>query len=132
MDYTANVDIEQAANLETIMDAIAPYHGVHTHTTHADTITISFPADSFTQALATAVAVAGTIGRITGITLLSSAEYGRRATSTPIPALLSVTQAAEALNITRPAVQQRIDSGALPATKVGSTWVIPADAVTTN
>lgn len=45
------------------------------------------------------------------------------------PELVSVTQAARLLGVTRQAVLRRIDSGALPARKVGSTWTIPRSAL---
>lgn len=43
--------------------------------------------------------------------------------------MLTITQAAEALGISRQAIFLRIKSGALPSEKVGKIWAIPADAV---
>jgi len=38
--------------------------------------------------------------------------------------LLSITEAAEMLKITRPSVFEAITSGRLPATKIGNQWVV--------
>ena len=43
--------------------------------------------------------------------------------------LLSVSQAAQALKISRASVVKRIDAGSLPASKIGNTYVIPARAL---
>lgn len=44
--------------------------------------------------------------------------------------LLSTTQAAEVLGVSRQRVLQLVSSGQLEATKVGDTWAIPRAAVT--
>lgn len=56
-------------------------------------------------------------------------EWDRRQGLSPIPDLLSVTQAAERLGTSRQAVLQRISTGSLPAQKVGDQWAIQAAAV---
>ena len=47
----------------------------------------------------------------------------------PLPALCSVTEAARILKISRQAVNDRLKTGNLPGSKVGSTWIIPLRAV---
>jgi excisionase family DNA binding protein len=47
-----------------------------------------------------------------------------------MPELVSVTEAAERLGVSRQAVLQRLASGSLPGTKVGTTWAVQERALT--
>ena len=47
---------------------------------------------------------------------------------TKLPELLSVSEVAQRRGVSRQAVLQRIESGKLPARRVGSIWAIPAVA----
>lgn len=90
---------------------------------------ISLPAATVWQATATARALADGLG-VTRLTVESAEDFDRRSLYGSIPPLVGVTEAAQALGITRAAVQKRIDAGRLPAQKIGNTgWVIPAAAV---
>lgn len=59
--------------------------------------------------------------------MMTTEEYDRD--DTPIPALMTVAQAAQHLGVTRQAVQRKIDRGTLSARQVGTHWVIPARAI---
>ncbi len=63
------------------------------------------------------------------LTVETSADFDRRSEAEVPTRLLSVTEAAEKLGLTRAGVQRRIDTGTLPALKVGSIWAIPARAI---
>ena len=60
---------------------------------------------------------------------LGVAQLGRGGVASRVMEQLSVTQAAEALGITRRAVLYRIEAGTLPAVLVGAQWAIPAEHV---
>ncbi|MGJ3510029.1 helix-turn-helix domain-containing protein [Enemella sp. A6] len=65
-----------------------------------------------------------------GLQVLETTEFDRTAGLEDLPELISVTEAAERLNITRQAVLERINNGTLPARRAGQrAWVIPAAAV---
>jgi len=90
-------------------------------------LVLSCPAEGLSQAMATCRALTRDLP-VTRCSIERSDDFDRR-TEAEVPPLLSVTEAAEHLGVTRAAVQQRIDKGLLPATRVGSTWAIPAAAV---
>ena len=61
-------------------------------------------------------------------TIETTADFDRRGQA-EVPELMSISEVANALGVTRAAVQKRINAGSIPAVKVGSTWAIPATAV---
>lgn len=92
---------------------------------------ITLPADDLRTAIATALALArdATGDEPVGIEVVTTAEFDRRNSQAPVPELLSVTQVAETLGVTRQAVLQRIESGSLPAQRVGKGWAVSAALV---
>lgn len=90
-------------------------------------LVLSLPAEGFTQAIATGVALARDLP-VTRFTIDRSVDFDRRG-EVEVPPLLSVTEVADRCGVTRAAVQKRIDKGALPAVRVGAGWVIPEAAV---
>lgn len=129
-DYTARIGIRTEADEDTIAEAIVEHHGVYSYSpAEGDVITISYPAEGAVQATMTALAIARTLGEVTAVEVLTSAEFDRRASLIPVPELVSVTEAAEALGVSRAAIVKRIEAGTLVATKVGSTYVIPAEHI---
>lgn len=132
--YNATVELAEPADTLAgdrggdLLQRFADYHAVLARSTlgRAELI-LSLPAEGIWQA-------AGTIRRLvedltaTRIVLETSADFDLRSES-DIPALLSVTEAAHRLGITRAGVQRRIENGTLPAVRVGTTWAIPATAV---
>jgi len=131
--YTAEVDFKTSITPDEIMAVIETFHGVYTfhEQRHAHAVTISFPADSGKQAIAIATAVAEKFGEVTGLKVLTSEEFDRQEGFTHIPDLVSVTQAAQIMGITRSAVIQRIETGSVYAVKVGNAWVIPSATLPT-
>jgi excisionase family DNA binding protein len=94
-------------------------------------VRVTLPADDVVQATQTAVAVvahaltsAGHVTPVLGVEVLPADEHDRRASVDPVPTLVSVADAAAVLGVSRQAVQQRIESGSLPATRVGRTYAI--------
>ncbi|AEI11801.1 excisionase family DNA-binding protein [Cellulomonas gilvus] len=95
-------------------------------------IDLTLPATDVRQAVTTTLALvahaAGAVA-VTGLEVLTTEALDRRPATKPMPDLLSVTEAAEQLGVSRQAVLQRIEAGKLAAARVGTTWAIPADAV---
>ncbi|MFV0428404.1 MAG: helix-turn-helix domain-containing protein [Arachnia sp.] len=108
------------------LDAYAVVTGVD-HRGRAQII-ITIEAANLTQANATARAVLAEFRDGVRLDVMTTAEYDRG--DEPIPELLSLTEAAERLGVSRQAIQSRIHYGSLPARKVGHIWAIPAAATT--
>lgn len=93
---------------------------------------ISVPASDIAQAVSTARAL---LLRFEPVRLVieSAADFDRRSElekAGRVPPLVSASQAAERLSISRTAVVKRCNTGALPGVKVGEIgWVIPEAAV---
>lgn len=115
---------------DTIIDALIDYHpAISADPTGKANVIITLPADSLHQAISTANALFVAL-RPVGLEVVPTDLWDRRAGITRMPDLLSVTDVATRLGVTRQAVLQRIDSGSLPAIKVGKSWAVPAAAVT--
>jgi excisionase family DNA binding protein len=119
---------------EEWMPALADYRAVlgASPTGHV-VIVISLPAESLRQACTTALAVVQDVtGRTaTSVQVMTTEAFDARSDNQlgEIPALLSVTETAEALGQSRQAVLQAIEQKRLPATRVGSTWAVLASTV---
>lgn len=121
---------------EQLLEQLAAYHPA---TGRDDVgrvlIILTLPAVDVAQAVQTGVAVVSRAHRAPALAAaaMRTEEFDRRhELGAPVPELVSVTQAAETLGVSRQAVLQRLESGTLPGQKVGSTWVVPASAVTRN
>ncbi|MBF6332464.1 helix-turn-helix domain-containing protein [Nocardia transvalensis] len=66
---------------------------------------------------------------IVSLQVLATADFDRLVELEVLPPLMSVTEAADQLGVTRTRVQQLLDSGALAGRKAGATWVILASSV---
>lgn len=133
--YNATIELDTPAGEaagprgDQLLDRFADYHAVLARSLlgRVDLI-LSLPALGLWQATATVRALVADLP-VTRLTIETSTDFDRRSDA-EIPArLLSVTEAAEKLGLTRAGVQRRIDAGTLPALKVGSTWAIPAGAI---
>lgn len=91
--------------------------------------TITLPADSLGQAVATALAVVAQVGTPIAVEALPEEVRDQRQGLAPVPDLLSVTEVAEQLGVTRQRVLAMIDSGKVPATRVGTTYAVQQSAV---
>ena len=114
---------------DPILDQFADYGpAINAGATGQAEVVITFPADSLQQAVSTAAALFGPL-RPVGLEVIPTALWDKRADAVPVPALLSVSEVADQMGVSRQAVLQRIESGSLPATRVGATWVVPAGSV---
>lgn len=132
-DYNAVVELEGKATvdeLDQLMDDYAAYHPAAGSSPYGrPELIITLPADNLDQATRTILAlIAGR--QVVKLEVTTTAEFDRTFGVPAMPDLISVTEAAELLGITRQAVVHRIDTGALPASKVGTTYAIPRSAVT--
>lgn len=96
-------------------------------------VTITLPSESLRQATVTALALAEAALAVELLVLevLPTDEYDARLGLAPLPEIVSVTEAAAKLRVSRQAVLQRLESGSLPGKKAGNTWVVHADALLT-
>ena len=132
--YNASVELDVRAEAlaeelgDQLLERFADHHAVATRSTLGrGELILSLPAEGLWQAIATVRALVAGLD-VTAVTVEASDDFDRRA-DVHVPALLSVTEVAERLGITRAGVQHRIDSGSLPAVRVGNAWAIPAAAV---
>lgn len=128
-----NVTAEVHADAEHLVDELAKYHAAAGPLAGGWTqITITLPADDLEQACITAMALlhrAGGGSEVRQVEVLTTALFDARHGLQPIPELVSVTEAAAALGVSRQAILQRLESGSLPGEKVGKTWVVPRAAL---
>ena len=116
------------SEMDAILDALAEFHAsVGADEAGVGEVVITYPADSLSQAVQMGMALLSRY-RPVGIEVIATEAWDRRLGLEPMPDLLSVSQVADRLRVTRQAVLQRIDAGTLPARRVGSVWVIPAGA----
>lgn len=131
--YNATLQLEDrfdAALAEQLVDELADFHPAVSRSLsgHIEVV-VTMPAESVRQAVITAISVVGAHHVVTAIDVVTTDEFDRRLGLEPVPDLLSVTEAAAALGVTRQAVLQRIEAGSLTARRVGTAWVIPRTAV---
>lgn len=127
--HTVRVELNTRDDIDTqLATALSGYHPTLSRGPRGHVVVaITLPADTVVQAVQTAVAV---VAQATGVDVLAvealpAEESTKRAGLAPVPPLLSVSEAAAQLGVSRQAVLQRIDSGSLPATRIGSTWAVP-------
>lgn len=111
-----------------LIDQFGDYHAVVTVSNLGRAeLVASVPAEDVWQAAATCRALFRD-HPVTRVQVEASTDFDRRSKA-EVPPLMSVTEVAERLGLTRAAVQRRIDTGALPAVRVGQAWAVPAAAV---
>lgn len=92
------------------------------------TLTCTVSAGSLDKAARLAVQLVGSVP--VSVSTMPSTDHAKRVgTASSLPPLLSIAEAAELLDISRQAAQQKVDSGEIPARRVGRAWVIPASAI---
>jgi len=117
---------------DALMDALAAYHpSIHTSPRGWLSATITVPAENLTQAAQTALAVVATAARSDAVSIevMPTAEFDKRNGFDPLPELVSVTEAAAQLGVSRQAILDRIGRHTLPATKIGRDYAIPRAAL---
>ena len=130
--YNAEVTVRTKLEIDDLLEVLAGYHPSLSFAGRGQwRATISLPAENLRQAISTALAVveAGAGGPATAIEVTTSAEFDARMGLKPLPEMVSVTEAATQLGVTRQAVLERLERGTLPGQKVGTTWVIQAGAL---
>lgn len=134
--YTVRVELDATPDQEmadTLVDALAGFHPAVAPLGRRTEVIVSLPAGDLRLAVRTALAVildAAPLGAATvSVTAMLAEEWDSRIGLDAAADLLSVTEAAELLGSSRQAILQRIDSGSLPARRVGKSWAIPRDAV---
>lgn len=95
-------------------------------------LVLALPAGSLAEAVATVLSHLFRIPQLPdprSVEVLSREEVLRRASLVAVEELVSVSEAASLLGITRQAVLRRIVTGSLTARKVGSTYTIARSAL---
>ena len=131
-----NVRVELASRAagedEDLIDALAGYSPAVSRSPRGWVeVNFSCPAQDLRQAISTGLALvaAATEDQVVVLEAMSTAEFDARLGFDPVPELLSVTEAAELLEVTRQRVLQMIDEGKLPGALIGKSNVIPRAAV---
>lgn len=119
---------EQAGQL---VDKLADFHpAIATSPLGWCEVTMTVQGETIGQAVVVASAL---LGEVVSITAMTTEEFDRRPVGVEqLGELLSATEAAAELGITRQAVQQRLEAGRLPGVKVGPQWVIPRGSLPTR
>ena len=131
-NVTAEFDTRDEDLDEKAVDALAAYHAATGRSDRGRLeVILTIPAEDLVQVVQTAVAItAQAIGvPILTVAIAPTEEWDARQGLTPIPELVSVTEAASELGVSRQAVLQRLQSGSLPGRQVGTAWVIPRAAL---
>lgn len=133
--YTATVEVAaKNSDIHHALEVVKHHHGsVGQSIRGNDQAIISLPAESMVQACAAALAIIGQALPAEPIAceVLTTAEHDARM-GWPAAAtadVVSVTEAAELLGVSRQRVLQLLEAHDLPGTKVGRGWTIPRSAV---
>ncbi|WP_404316310.1 helix-turn-helix domain-containing protein [Prescottella equi] len=93
-------------------------------------VVFTLPAESIRQANTTALAILDRYPfTLLSLRVLTTDDYDRITDAIELPPLVSVTEAANALGVSRQGVLKAINTNKLPATRVGDTWVLREAAV---
>lgn len=94
-------------------------------------VIISVPAESLRQAVTTALALVETAAArpALSVEVLLTDDFDRLNGLEPVPQLVSVTEAAGILGVSRQRVHELVETGMLPAQKVGNAVVLHRAAV---
>lgn len=128
VEFDASRDDAAGEFGRSLIDEFDDYHAVVSVSNLGRAeLVASMPAENVWQAATTARALFRNLP-VTRVQVEASTDFDRRSEA-EVPPLMSVTEVAERLGLTRAAVQRRIDTGTLPAVRVGQTWAVPAAAV---
>lgn len=134
-EYTVTVELFAKAKpdlADALLDGLADFHpAVFPADSGQMAVTVSLPAENLRQACSAALAVVeAAAGRpALGVEALPSGVRDERDGVPPLPPLLSVGEAAEMLGVSKQRVVQLVDSGQMPAQRVGRAIVVPRAAV---
>lgn len=131
--YTAIIEVAaKGIPSDDAMEALANYHpALSTSQRGWMTAHITLPAENLAQAVTTATALVEAAYGAAAIAceVMTEAESDAREGLAPVPDLLSVTEVALHLGVSRQAVLDRIARHTLPAKKVGREYAIPRSAL---
>lgn len=130
--YNALIEIDErnftADRAVAVMERLMAYHcAPGTSRRGRLELRISLPAENLEQATMTAIAVSehATGRKVIRLDIMPESEFEVMQGYQPIPELMSVTEAAETLGMTRQRILQMIAEHKFPsATKIGSTIVL--------
>lgn len=131
--YAVTLELDHAPDETTtdwIVEQLADWHAVAARHDSGNALAlITLPAEGLPQAVATACRLVEPTYRVVSVEAMPEQLRDQRQGWAPLPDLISVTEAAERLGISRAAAHKRIAAGTLPARQVGNGWVVPASAV---
>lgn len=135
-DYTVTIEVAlkdvTEARADELVDELQDYGpAVSSSARGWLSATITLPAASLAQATSSAVAVVQTAAgaEAIGALAMTTAERDAREGWDSEADLLSTTEAARLLGVSRQAVLERIERKTLPAEKIGKRWTIPRAAL---
>lgn len=117
--------------VEQLIDPIADYSGAVGRSELGRTeIVFTLPADSVRQANTTALAILDQYPpALVSLRVLPASDFDRLTEAAELPALVSVSEAAEELGVSRQSILKSIKTAKLPATRVGDTWAVRKSVV---
>lgn len=133
--YNVTIELDQAfgaKSAERAVEALVGFHPAVGGTCRGSTeIVVTVQAERVHAATSAALGLVQMhdLGEPVAVRTQTTADFDRKLGLTPAPELLSVTEVAAVLGITRSAVLQRIDNGSLAAQKVGSTYAVHRGAI---
>jgi excisionase family DNA binding protein len=133
--FAARVELDfrdfDTDHVDTLMDLFDVYEGAVARSLAGRVeLLLTVPAANLRQASTTVLAVAQAAGDTAVVLeLLSTDEFYGRTLATPVPDLLSVTDAAESLGVSGQRVRQLLEDGKLAGVKIGATWSVLRTAV---
>ena len=117
--------------VDRLIDPIADYGGAVGRSELGRTeVVFTLPADSVRQANTTALAILEQYPwTLLSLRVLTAADFDRLTDAIELPPLVSVSEAAAELGVSRQSILKSIKSAKLPATRVGDTWVVRESVV---
>lgn len=135
--HTVTIELDEkgpsATRAEQLVDDLQHIHpAVSVSSRGWVTVTVTLPAEHVAQAvmLATSAVEQAAGHPAIAITAMTEEEADAREGWETLPDLVSVTEAASVLGVSRQAVLDRIGRHTLPATKIGRDYAIPRSALT--
>lgn len=129
MKYTATVDFSTTLTDDDILERLTQYHGAIGASLDGYRAIYTFDSESLDSALDRGKEIARELGLPFAFAVAPSDMVDNDVAHGELPPLVSVTEAAEMLDITPQGVNKKLKTGSLPGVKVGNTWVIPLHAV---